>query len=84
MSCDVSGLDGDGLTYEWRGGAGTIIGSGSEVTWVAPSCPEEPAAGDFWALLWIDVSVFDGDQVIARGYCLIDVHFQCGGTPPSE
>jgi len=37
ITCTASDSDGDTLTYSWTATGGTIIGSGSSVTWTAPA-----------------------------------------------
>jgi len=36
VSCNASDPDGDELTYDWTQSDGHVIGSGPEVTWIAP------------------------------------------------
>jgi hypothetical protein len=38
--CTATDRDGDTLTYLWSSDGGTISGSGSEITWIAPSQPD--------------------------------------------
>ncbi|MBC8415868.1 MAG: PKD domain-containing protein [Candidatus Cloacimonetes bacterium] len=39
ISCEAVDPDGDELTYSWEASAGVIAGSGSNITWTAPTAP---------------------------------------------
>lgn len=39
ITCAASDPDGDSLVYAWSAASGTISGSGSSITWTAPSTP---------------------------------------------
>jgi len=58
ITCAATDGDGDPLTYVWSADTGTISGSGSSVTWTAPS-----AAGEYT----VSVTVDDGTGRSANG-----------------
>jgi hypothetical protein len=70
ITCVASDPDGDTLTYTWTFTGGTISGTGSTVTWVAP-----PTEGTYT----ISVDVSDGKAAAVTDSCNIQVV----NTPPA-
>jgi formylglycine-generating enzyme required for sulfatase activity len=50
VTCTATDADGDFLTYAWSSSSGTIVGTGSTITWTAPAtagvCTLECSVGD--------------------------------------
>ncbi len=69
ISCVATDPDADVLTYAWSATGGTISGTGSTVTWLAP-----PAEGTYT----ISVTVSDGKAEAVSDSCTIQVV----NTPP--
>jgi hypothetical protein len=69
ISCIASDADGDTLTYDWAPSGGTISGTGSSVTWAAPT-----TEGTYT----ITVTVSDGHGGTANDSCDITVEMKFG------
>ena len=74
LTCVASDPNGDAVNFSWHATSGSIIGTGSAVTWVAPSVLQG-YSGPEQAMFAISVTVDDGKGGTASAECYVDVQY---------
>lgn len=74
LTCVASDPNGDIMNFSWHATSGSITGTGSAVTWVAPSVLEG-YSGPEQAFFAISVTVDDGKGGTDSAECYVDVQY---------